>query len=338
MNQETNQPLIEATVNSAIKRIQNDPERSMRNIVDMALMFCSNGRFQQQFLELAQKMLENEDSSYYRLIPDLLANTDSKRITSMGINVGYHSCTRGARMIRKNEEEQGFNVPWCISLDIDADMFQKNKKQYLNLLDEGQNLGIYTWIIRAQNNLLSIIELTQKYTDCAFILICNPQDINESILDEFSEIYNIMFAINYTYGIEDTCTLLRKRKFLYSVLYQYTEQNAVNILNDSVLYDLSSLHAVFSLFCAESQCPAHLQKEIFEYIQNMRFKQCFAIFPFDLIHDIHFIDEIISKDGVSIWFDCEGNTHTIFPERKTFSYNLFENSLTNLLKRIVPKS
>lgn len=45
MNHSTSQSIIEATVSSAIKRIQNDPERSMRNMVDMGLMFC-NGKFQ----------------------------------------------------------------------------------------------------------------------------------------------------------------------------------------------------------------------------------------------------------------------------------------------------
>lgn len=40
--------LIETTVRQTLKGIQEDPERSIRNLVDMALQF-SEGRFQNRF-------------------------------------------------------------------------------------------------------------------------------------------------------------------------------------------------------------------------------------------------------------------------------------------------
>lgn len=45
MKHSLNQTLIETTIRNAIKQIKDDPERNIRNLVDMALTF-SNGRFQ----------------------------------------------------------------------------------------------------------------------------------------------------------------------------------------------------------------------------------------------------------------------------------------------------
>jgi len=51
MKRSLNQTLIETTIRNAIKQIKDDPERNIRNLVDMALTF-SNGRFQQLFFNL----------------------------------------------------------------------------------------------------------------------------------------------------------------------------------------------------------------------------------------------------------------------------------------------
>lgn len=286
MNHSTSQSIIEATVSSAIKRIQNDPERSMRNMVDMGLMFC-NGNFQQRFLAEAQRMLENENSSYYRIIPDLISNVDSSRITTFGINLGYHSCTKGARMIRKIEEEQGYNIPWCMALDL-------RNKDCCSLIEEKQSQGIFTWFLNSSSNMMLALDIAERFSDSAFIIICQPEDITETLLDEFGELYNVFFAVNYSDGIENACTLLRKRKFLFSVMYKYGEADVENILNHSLLYDFCSLHSVFSLFYADSDCSLEIQKQVYEYILKTRYEQRFQTIPFDLIYDTRFIDEIIS--------------------------------------------
>lgn len=289
MIQKTNQSIIETTVNSAIKRIQNDPERSIRNLVDMALMFC-NGRFQKRFFEAAQKMLENEDSSYYRLIPDIIANVESARITSFGINVGYHSCTRGARTIRKIKTKQNLDIPWCMTLEIDSE----NEDTNISFIKEKENQGIYTWFLNPGHDVLSVLDIAKQFPDSAFIIICDPEDITDIVLDEFSEIYNIMFAVNYDDGIDNACAFLRKRRFLFSVVYTYGEQDVESILNDSILAELSSLHGVFSFFLSNRSSSFEQEKEIFEYIQNTRYEQQFQTIPIDLIYDIEYINNIIS--------------------------------------------
>ena len=92
--------LIETIVRKTLRDIEESPERSTRNLVDMALQF-SNGRFQKYFLETARGMLENENSAYYALVRDAVGNIDHERLLNFGMNVGYNSCTSGARRIRE---------------------------------------------------------------------------------------------------------------------------------------------------------------------------------------------------------------------------------------------
>ena len=105
--------LIETTVRQTLKGLQDDPKRSIRNVVDMALHF-SDGRFQSRFFRTAQTMLEHEDSAYYVLVEDAANHIDQEHLVTFGMNLGYNSCTWGAQRIRTNEAQLGFNIPWTV--------------------------------------------------------------------------------------------------------------------------------------------------------------------------------------------------------------------------------
>lgn len=337
MSETMNQALIETTVKQAIKRIQDDPERSIRNLVDMALLF-SNGKFQHRFLEVIQQMLQNEQSSYYRMIPDVIANVDGKRLSTFGINLGYNSCTRGARTIRKAEAEQKFNVPWSIFLEIDDCCFKNHEEHYFFLLEQGQSLGVYTWAFICDNGITSCLKLAEKYTDHALLILCRPNDITPALLDEAGELYNIMFAVAHEDGIEDACNLLRKRNFLYSVSYSYAEEDLSEILNGNILSDIQVLHPVFTLFHPKNDCPLPIQQLVYEYVLETRMNQTYLTIPFDLAHDMQYIDEIISEDASFILFDKNGTCHSKTINISETIYNFFEYPLTDILKEVVPKA
>lgn len=86
MGENVSRILIETIVKKTLSDIKESPERSIRNLVDMALNF-SEGRFQQHFFTAAQTMLQNENSSYYDLIRDIVFHVDSQRILTFGMNV-----------------------------------------------------------------------------------------------------------------------------------------------------------------------------------------------------------------------------------------------------------
>ena len=326
--------MIETTVRNTINHIKEDPERSMRNLIDLALNF-SDGRFQQHFLESAQRMLETENSCYYKLVPDLVSHVDSKRIITFGMNVGYNSCTLGARKIRKIESKEQYNIPWSIYLKINGTRYPKNASAYHSLIEQGTELGIYTWIIHVPDNPANVLELVEAFPDCAFAVLCSPDKITPALLEEASTLYNLMFVIEYCDLTASACTLLRSGNFLYSVYYKSEDNEEVNC--DEILSDTENLNAPFTFFCSTTHTPIEYSTEQ-RKIQQIRMEQTYNTIPFDLIQDIHQIDGIISEQACSVAFAPNGSCYSLATQTLYENYTIFTHSLREILYNISPKS
>lgn len=333
MENNLNRRLIETTIRKTLKQIQDDPERSTRNLVDMALNF-SEGKFQQQFFETTQEMLKNEHSSYYKLVPDIVSTIDTERLVTFGMNLGYNSCTKGAKRIRAIEEKEQFNIPWSISLEISGLAYLERNKAYHSLIEQGQELGIYTWMIYSLDGTPHILELAEKFSECAFIIFCSPKEITNILLDEASKVNNLMLAVEYTDGIEDACILLRTRKFLYSIFYPYQECDVNKIFNGDFLTDAEILHPVFTALFAFPSCPPEIQVSVYQYILQTRAQQIYRTIPFDIIYDSYFIDGIISEEACSIGFSKEGKLSRIYDSNKYENFNCFKHPLIEILKQV----
>ena len=99
LKKDMNRILVEGTIRRTLKSMKESPERTIRNLVDLGLNF-SNGRFQTRFLKAAQEMLHNQKSAYYSLVKHVAASVDHDLLTTFGVNLGYNSCTLGAKRIR----------------------------------------------------------------------------------------------------------------------------------------------------------------------------------------------------------------------------------------------
>ena len=99
MARDISRVLIETVVRKMLREAKDSPERSIRNLVDMALYF-SDGRIQRNFFTVAQEMLRNERSAYYPLLRDVLANVDEDRLLDFGMVMGYQGFVRGSKAIR----------------------------------------------------------------------------------------------------------------------------------------------------------------------------------------------------------------------------------------------
>lgn len=328
--------LIETTVRNAIRQIKDDPERNIRNIVDMALNF-SNGRFQKHFLLAAQNILKNENSSYYKLIPDLINNVDEERLITFGMNVGYNSCTIGAKKIREIETSDLYNVPWTVSLEINGDQYISLPYAYHSLIEQGKKLGIYTWSLYSLGQLTYILELADAFPECAFPIFCSAEEITPDVLDDASHINNIMFVIRHSDHIDDVCKLLRSKKILYSISYSYSENELSDLDIDSILCDTGSLHSIFTIFIEKNNCFTETTHNVYQSILQTRLTQKYHSIPFDMIQDNLFIDSIISDQACSICFTKDGFCYSYNNRILHQKYNLFDYSLPDILKAVSPK-
>lgn len=332
-----NSVLIETIVRKALRDIKETPERSTRNLVDLALNFCE-GRFQRNFFERAQTILRNQRSQYYGLIQDIVTHVSAERLIKFGINLGYHSCTVGAKLIRTTEEKEGFNIPWSVSLTLSGADYKTHAVGYQKAIQQGQELGIYTWMLYCLHSPQSLFELIAVYRQHAFVLYCSPSDLSENVLDAAETLHNIMFVVRVASGVEETCQRLRERNFLYSIYYTYTESDVKHILNGDLLRDAELLHPAFTVFLMQPNCLPHVQTMVYQYVVRERNAQAYQTLPWDAVGDSNYVDSVISEDSCNVGFESDGRLSVFQNKMSTADYNLFKLPLRNILQQTFPKT
>lgn len=329
--------LIESTVKRTIKSIRNDPKRSIRNIIDMALQF-SDGRFQQQFFTAAQTLLKNENSAYYSLVSDTVLNVDENRLLTFGMNLGYNSCTFGARKIRENEQILNCNIPWTICLQTDEQSVEKYAQQIHQRISEGEELGIYTWMLFAQSGPEKLLPLLHKHSNCAFILFCRSEDLSTAFTEQAAELYNLMLVVPYEEENTILCTQMQEMGLLYSFYSLYSQKDTEDIVNGNLFCGAQQLHPVFHALLPKPDCPQYISNLIHQMVARTREEQMYSLIPWELNGDNQMIDRIISDDVCDLFFDIEGSLYHYMGEYKRESCNLFEQDLTAIVKMACPKN
>ena len=328
-NDNMSRMLIETVVRKTIKDIGESPERSTRNLVDMALHF-SGGRFQKWLFETAQTMLKNENSAYYRLVRDTVEYVDTEHLLNFGMNLGYNSCTQGAGIIRNWEARSGYNVPWGIIFELDKFPSQKCPNRYYHAIAEGEELGIFTWILFVRNNLRDVFPLIEQYPDSAFLLFCDAEKVTAEFIDRVSSLDNVMIFIRHSEKASDICNILRQEKLLYGVYYCYSEKDMESIASGDLFYGIQQLHPVATVFVNTLDCPPQIRDRVYRLILDARCSQEYQTLLWELYSDMCFVDEIISDDSCFVYFDKDGNLYN-------GNNNLFYHSLKEILMKNFPK-
>lgn len=337
MENTTTRIVIETVVKKTLREIKDSPERSIRNLVDMALHF-SNGRFHRSFFEMAQTMLQNENSPYYGLIEDIVCNVDSQRLLRFGMNLGYNGCTMGAKTIRGIEAKEHYNIPWAISLKLDPRYYADHQQAYGMLISQGEQLGVYTWLLFPKRDAADFLPLVQEHPDSAFVLFCQPKDITLSFIDCVSECGNLMLVIHYEDDADDSCNLLRTAKLLYSVYFDYTESDVEAITGGELFFSIQQLHPAFTILLADSECPDAVRQTVYESVKQARSRQLYRTMAMEAACDNSFIDSVISSEPCLAGFDSEGFLFTLQETKKEDRFHFLQNALPDILKLAFPKS
>jgi len=333
MNNNTSKIIIETIVRKALKEIQDSPKRNIRNLVDLALHF-STGRFQEHFFKVAQNMLKTESSSYYDLIQDAVNNISANQLITLGMNIGYNSCTTGAAHIRSIESKENYNIPWTIKLNIDSNSYFNNFNKLSEVVEEGESLGIYTWHIMCKDSPEYLLPFISNYPDSAFILFVQTSDLSPSFIDDIDGLNNLMLVIEYEENAEVLYKELRNRKIAYSLSFTYSEDDYCSISNGDLFISLQQYHPLFTVLIANKCCSKQIKQKVYDEICNLREQQILCTVPWELSEDTLYIDSVISNEPCSIEFDIDGNL--CIPKGNTLSRNL--NIYSNTLKFILHRS
>ena len=333
---DTTRVLIESIVRKALRDIQDSPERTVRNLVDMAQHFAK-GRFQQHFFEAAQRLLENENSPYYALVQDVAHHVDPDRLMAFGINVGYNGCTLGAKTIRETEEAEGYNIPWAITLHLKSEVLNRKTEHYQRTIAKGERLGIHTWFLVCHDEPLDALELVSAHPASAFVMFFPKEYASHRLLEQAMELKHLMLAVQFDENDTQLCTEMREMGMLYAVYDEYTDDTAADILSGERIWAIQQLHPHITVLIGAAGCHEKTKHQVYRYVAESREKHFYQTIPWEFTLDNRYVDTVISGDACSAGFTSSGQLYTLNEIKQNDVYSLFGNDLSDILKKAFPK-
>lgn len=333
MGDSMNRIMVKTIVKKAIRDIKTDPERTTRNLIDMALNFADS-RFQKEFYSGAQSLLTNESSGYYALVKDTITQINEESLLTFGMNLGYNGLYEGAGKIRKAEGKDGFNIPWTVSLTItEGKVFD----QHHRAIEQGEALGIHTWQLFSNHAVYECLTLAEKHPDSAFVIFCSSNEITWSVLDYADDLRNIAIVVSFDKDADVVCDMLRVSGILYGISYTYTQKDLPAIESGELLQEMEQLHPAVSVLKPQFPCQKDLRNRVYSFVRRARLEQEFHTIPWELYGDALLVDEVISDNPCWVGFDEFGQLHTEEGIDRTYGHNIFVNDLPVVLKRAFPK-
>lgn len=333
MAESMNRIMVKTIVKKAIRDLKTDPERTTRNLVDMALNFADS-RFQKQFYSQAQNLLANEKSGYYALVKDTITQVNEESLLTFCMNLGYNGLYEGSQKIRKAESEKGYNVPWTISMTITEG---KVYDRHHDAIKQGEALGIHCWQLFSNHGIFECMAMAERHPESAFVIFCDSGEISLSVLDYADDIRNIAIMVPFDKDADVVCDLLRSSGILFGLYDTYTEKDLAAIESGELLHDMEQLRPAFCILKPQFICQKDLQSRVYTWITKARMEQEYRTIPWELYGDMLLVDEVISDDPCWIGFDEYGQLHTQDGIDRTYGHNIFVNALPEILKRAFPK-
>lgn len=333
MKKSMNEVMVRTIVKKAIRDLKTDPERTIRNLVDMALQFADS-RFQQEFYASAQRLLSDEKSGYYALVKDTISKINEETLLTFSMNLGYNGLYEGGRTIRQVQEQYGYHIPWSLSLAVGEDSIRDSHHR---LIDQSEALGIHTWHLFSNHGIYECLTLAQCHPDSSFVIFCGKQEIDLTVLDYADDIHNIALFIPYDEDADVLSELLRASGMLYGIYHSYTEDTLPELESGALLRDIQQLHPAVVVFMPRFHCQQQLRDRVYTWITGTRLAQECHTIPWELYSDSLQVDEILSGSLCWVGFDSYGQLNTDTGICREPGLNLFEQDLPAILKQAFPQ-
>lgn len=176
---------VEKLIDSALSKVKKDREDSFLKMVDLAEIFLDASVSKKQF-DSIRNMIKDPDNRWMNYIDRAIRETDPHVAKMTALNLGFEAAFRGTKMIRKNREKYGCNIPWLILFDPTSACNMHctgcwsgtyGHKHSLSFEDmdkivtQGKELGVYLYMLTGGEPLVrkkDIIKLAEKHNDVEF--------------------------------------------------------------------------------------------------------------------------------------------------------------------------
>ncbi len=274
-------------------------------MVDLGSHF-SKGRFQKRVFSLMQNELVNPSSAYYALATRLTTSVRLENLEQFGLNIGYNSWTHGAAVIRQHEAEHGYNVPWCLILDLTRGVgFDLD-----DLMRQGERLGIYCYMVFAGDpqRTAALFPIFARHADSAVFLLLPDERLPQVNIENVANVMTMLPC--GCAGTADGAQALHARACLYGLWARYDEGNAAHILDGSLERLAVALGAPMVFAVPGPDADAQTLDEVHQYAQSAREKKAEAALLVNFFSDIEEIDRVISVEACMLGIASDGTIFT----------------------------
>ncbi|SHH99418.1 hypothetical protein SAMN02745823_01835 [Sporobacter termitidis DSM 10068] len=302
--------LVRQTINIAVSKAMEDMKsntrRSIRNLIDLGLLF-SNGENQEWFFNTAKKIAANPGNPYNALVARMVSNVNNDAIKKVGLNLGYSSLIYGAGKLRKKRDSFGLPLPWLLIFDI-SDPGPDYFHQMGQLIKEGRELGIYTYIACPQNkgDIPAVCDIAKSFEECLFILKVSAALISEKTAEALGKIHNAVVSVqsdgpDFDRGdIGEAHRLLRKNRCLYGYHVRYNEDTAKLVTAPEYIGAAIGTGSLFGVYIAEEGVPEACRDAVYDFACHTRGERGRPLLTFEWQRDIQNINQKIFSDGGSL--------------------------------------
>lgn len=300
--------LIRSAFEKGLNRIIENPEREIRNLVDLGKDF-SKGKNQQNFFTMAVEELERDDSIYYKLAERVIRSTDPQVMLDFGMNLGYNGWTHGTKLIRHTIEENGFIVPWILLIELGSQTIL-DPDLITDLVHQGKKIGIYSYAFFVDKDYPGFDDLFtvfEREKECAFFLFMHPAHVNETVAVRLLETRTIFACIDL--DVEDlavrdaAASLLNEYKCLRSGFSRIRDFDAPDLLDT-----VDKLNLPFVVFAEQEKSSMKIKMPGFapSKMVDLRKNLNRPVLPMELFGDIVMVNRYISNSGRVVMVRADG--------------------------------
>lgn len=337
--------MLEVALDKAIRDAEANPQREIRNLVDMGSQLAA-GRFLQDFFRITRQMLNDDNCPYYELARNVIHNVNHKNIKVFGLHLGYNSLTYGANKISAYERKHGYNIPWVMVFDLrQEDPNLLTTAEISDILLHSESMGIYCamfFVNKNQAYLEAILETLPFHSNSAFFVFADPEIITDEIADRVARANNIALVLAMATGAEKRAEqrafeILLKKKCLYGAYCEYNDQNLEQAMSETYLHRIEKAHCTFAFLIRDELNKASNIDRFSQFIQEAKNANKYPFFIFDFYEDLAHVDRTISFESCFLSIQGNGriaiNTMTALQD----SLNIRTHSLADILAKTMPK-
>lgn len=334
--------LIRQTINIAVSKAMEDmksnTKRSLRNLIDLGLLFSQNEN-QKWFFNTAKKVISNPKNPYNMLASRMIADIDNETIKKVGLNLGYNSLTYGANKLQKRQESMDCPIPWLLIFDLSQscpDFFH----QMENLIHEGQELGIYSYVFcpHEAKDIIRLCEIAKRSEECVFVFKVSSVLITDQTAESLREIHNAVISVQ----VEDadlnceSCInafrILKENRCLYGFHLSYYEDNMEKVTTLEYIRTAIRLGNLFGVYIAGNGVSDACRDAVYAFACNARGETGQPLIALEWFHDIRQISERILSGGGYMAINLAEKAYSECKKVK----EVLANSLLEMLQNMQP--